>query len=249
MTATLSFADLSPPAPAMHGSASSSPAGVKAILRLEGAAALAAAIALYAHAGFSWPLFAALILAPDLAMLPYLIGPRAGAAAYNLVHTYSLALPLALAGYFLASPLALALGLIWIAHIGTDRMLGYGLKYASGFHDTHLGSIRGKAFEDFAAGGGDGLVGSRSDFSQQGFELGEELFDRVEVRGVFRQEDEASSDVADRLPHGLAFVRAEIVEDHDIAGLERRDEELFDIGAKALAVDGAVEQAGRVDAV
>ena len=142
LTAILAqFADHSPPAPAMRGAASSSPAGVRAILRLEGAAALAAAVALYAHAGFSWPLFALLILAPDLAMLAYLIGPRAGAAAYNLVHTYALALPLALAGFWLASPIAAALGLIWIAHIGMDRMLGYGLKYRSGFSDTHLGRI------------------------------------------------------------------------------------------------------------
>ncbi len=74
-------------------------------------------------------------------MLAYLIGPRAGAAAYNLVHTYALALPLALTGFWLASPIALGLGLIWIAHIGMDRMFGYGLKYATGFHDTHLGRI------------------------------------------------------------------------------------------------------------
>jgi len=132
------FADRSPPAPAI---ASSSPARVRTILRLEGAAAFAAAVALYAHAGFSWPLFALLILAPDLAMLPYLIGPRAGAAAYNLVHTYAFPLPLALAGFWFASPIVAALGLIWIAHIGMDRMLGYGLKYASGFADTHLGRI------------------------------------------------------------------------------------------------------------
>ena len=135
------FADPNPPAPDLRGAAHSSPAGVRSILRLEGAAALAAAIALYAHAGFSWPLFAILLLAPDLAMLAYLIGPRPGAAAYNLVHTYALSVPLALAGYLLASPIALALGLIWIAHIGMDRMFGYGLKYASGFSDTHLGRI------------------------------------------------------------------------------------------------------------
>jgi Domain of unknown function (DUF4260) len=127
--------------PAIRGAAPFPTAGVKAILRLEGAAAFAGAIALYAHAGFSWPLFALLILAPDLAMLPYLIGPRAGAAAYNLAHTYVLALPLALVGFWLASPVASALGLIWIAHIGMDRMLGYGLKYASGFRDTHLGGF------------------------------------------------------------------------------------------------------------
>jgi len=135
------FADHNLPAPAMRGAASSSPTGVNAIMRLEGAAAFAAAIALYAHAGFSWSLFALLILAPDLAMLPYLLGPRAGAAAYNLAHTYALALPLALAGCWLASPIASALGLFWIAHIGMDRALGYGLKYASGFRDTHLGRV------------------------------------------------------------------------------------------------------------
>jgi hypothetical protein len=140
MTVTLnSFAEESPPAPATGGSAGSLPAGVRAILRLEGAAAFAAAVALYAHAGFSWPLFVLLILAPDLAMLPYLIGPRAGAYAYNLVHTYALALPFAVAAFAFGSPVATAIGLIWLAHIGMDRMLGYGLKYGSGFGDTHLG--------------------------------------------------------------------------------------------------------------
>jgi len=144
MIATLSrFAADTAPAPAMGGAAGPLPAGVRAILRLEGAAAFAAAIAFYAHAGYSWPLFALLILAPDLAMLPYLIGPRAGAFAYNLVHTYALALPFGVAAFALGSPLATAIGLIWIAHIGMDRMLGYGLKYTSGFGDTHL-SLFGK---------------------------------------------------------------------------------------------------------
>ena len=74
-------------------------------------------------------------------MLAYLIGPRAGAFVYNLAHTYALALPLALAGFFLGSALASTLALIWVAHIGLDRMLGYGLKYQSSFGDTHLGRI------------------------------------------------------------------------------------------------------------
>jgi hypothetical protein len=29
-------------------------------------------------------------------------------------------------------------GLIWIVHIGMDRMLGFGLKYPTGFKETHL---------------------------------------------------------------------------------------------------------------
>ena len=74
-------------------------------------------------------------------MLAYLVGPRAGAFAYDLVHTYALALPLAVAGFAVGSTVASALALIWIAHIGFDRMLGYGFKYRSGFGDTHLGRI------------------------------------------------------------------------------------------------------------
>ncbi len=141
MTAILArFAHASTPAPA-RAAAGSASGGVKAVLRLEGAAAFATAIALYAHAGFSWLALVILFLAPDVSMLAYLVGPRAGALAYNLVHTYALALPLALVGFALGSPVASALGLIGVAHIGFDRMLGYGLKYASGFGDTHLGRI------------------------------------------------------------------------------------------------------------
>ena len=116
--------------------------GVAVLLRIEGAAALVAALALYGHADFSWPLFALLFLAPDLAMLAYLAGPRLGAAGYNLVHTYTVALALTLAGFFGAMPAATAGGLILIAHIGFDRALGFGLKYASGFGDTHLHRAR-----------------------------------------------------------------------------------------------------------
>jgi hypothetical protein len=126
------------PARVAAGSASG---GVGAVLRFEGAGVFAAAIAIYAHAGLSWLAFVILFLAPDLSMLAYLVGPRAGALAYNLAHTYALALPLALAGFAFGSPAILALALILIAHIGFDRMLGYGLKYASGFGDTHLGRV------------------------------------------------------------------------------------------------------------
>lgn len=113
--------------------------GVRVLLRLEGLAAFAASLALYAHAGFSGPIFALLFLSPDLSMLAYIAGPRAGAAVYNVVHTYALALPVTLTGFFGAQPVLTAAGLILTAHIGVDRALGYGLKYSTGFGDTHLG--------------------------------------------------------------------------------------------------------------
>lgn len=114
---------------------------VRALLRLEGFAAFAAATACYAHAGFSWPAFALLFLAPDLAMLGYLAGPRLGARSYNLAHTYAAAVALALLGFTGGMPAAAAGGLIWIAHIGFDRALGYGLKYPTAFGDTHFGRV------------------------------------------------------------------------------------------------------------
>ena len=36
------------------------------------------------------------------------------------------------------SSTATQIALIWLAHIGVDRLLGYGLKYPTGFKDTHL---------------------------------------------------------------------------------------------------------------
>jgi len=126
-----------PLSPRSEGGAASG--SVRLLLRLEGLTAFAASLALYAHAGFSWLIFALFLLAPDLSMLGYLTGPRVGAALYNLVHTYLPALLLTLVGFLGAQPALTAAGLILIAHIGLDRALGYGLKYSTAFGDTHLG--------------------------------------------------------------------------------------------------------------
>jgi hypothetical protein len=115
--------------------------GVRALLRAEGLALAAVATSAYAHAGFSWDLFAALFLAPDLSFAAYLLGPRWGAAAYNLVHSTIAPLALGAGGLALGVPLAEAIALIGLAHVGFDRALGYGLKYSVAFGATHLGRI------------------------------------------------------------------------------------------------------------
>jgi hypothetical protein len=115
--------------------------GPKLLLHLEGLAVFGASIALYAYAGYGWLAFALLLLTPDLAMLGYLLNKRAGSIAYNLFHSYSLPLGLALVSLLSGSALGLQLGLIWLAHIGMDRSVGYGLKYASDFKDTHLSRV------------------------------------------------------------------------------------------------------------
>lgn len=111
------------------------------LLRTEGAALTALVVTLYGRFGESWLLFILLLLAPDLGMLGYLAGSRAGAFTYDLFHTYAPPAALGIAGVLAESPVTYSIALIWFAHIGMDRLLGYGLKYSTGFRDTHLGSI------------------------------------------------------------------------------------------------------------
>jgi Domain of unknown function (DUF4260) len=113
----------------------------RALLRLEGLFVFVLSIALYARMDESWWLFAILFLAPDLSFFAYLAGPRVGAIAYNAVHTSAGPLLLVMAGLLVPYQLAVAIGLIWLAHCGIDRALGYGLKYEAGFGFTHLGRI------------------------------------------------------------------------------------------------------------
>jgi Domain of unknown function (DUF4260) len=111
------------------------------LLRLEGLATLAAALAAYASLHGGWQLFALLFLAPDIAFLAYLRGPAFGAAAYNAPHTYLIPIAIGLMAYALNRLEMLPFAVIWIAHIGFDRALGYGLKYATAFGDSHLGLV------------------------------------------------------------------------------------------------------------
>jgi hypothetical protein len=112
------------------------------LLRVEGVALLSLSVLLYRVNGGSWLLFGVLLLAPDLSMLGYLAGPKVGAAIYNAFHTYGIPAVVGALGMIFASPVAIAVALIWFAHIGMDRTVGYGLKYPTSFKDTHLQRVR-----------------------------------------------------------------------------------------------------------
>lgn len=112
-----------------------------AMLRIEGATLLALSTTLYWANGGSWWMFALLLLAPDVSMLGYLAGPRVGATFYNAFHSYPLPATLGIVGLLAGTPLAGSVALVWFAHIGMDRALGYGLKYSTAFGDTHLGRL------------------------------------------------------------------------------------------------------------
>jgi hypothetical protein len=111
---------------------------VRVLLRLEGLAISALAVYGYAASRGSWLWFAVFFLVPDLSMLGYLAGPRIGGSTYNLVHTYLTPAVLIGIAWGLQIPVLLLAGLLLAAHIGVDRLLGFGLKYPSGFRDTHL---------------------------------------------------------------------------------------------------------------
>lgn len=110
--------------------------------RGEGALIFLGATGLFAALGESWWWYILLFFIFDVSFVGYLVNTRFGAIAYNFIH--SLILPLLLLAlsllsqdlFFLAS-----FSLIWLAHIGFDRMLGYGLKYPDNFHHTLYGWI------------------------------------------------------------------------------------------------------------
>jgi len=114
---------------------------VRTLLRLEGLVLFAGMTLLYAVWEGSWWVYALLFLVPDLSFAAYLAGPRAGAIVYNAAHSYMAPMALMTTGFALSSPLVLSIAMIWLAHIGIDRALGYGLKYSAGFSFTHLGRI------------------------------------------------------------------------------------------------------------
>lgn len=122
----------------MHGA----PVGnIRFVLRLEGVCVLIVALLAYSKLNLSWWVFAWFFLAPDLSFFGYLAGTKVGAISYNVAHSYIGAITCLAASLVLPAPILLSAGIIWCAHIGFDRSLGYGLKYAEGFGFTHLGRI------------------------------------------------------------------------------------------------------------
>jgi hypothetical protein len=112
------------------------------ILRSEGVVLCAAALAAYFTA-LDQPfwLVPLLLFAPDLFMIGYARSTRSGAALYNFAHSYPAPALLGAIALATSSQLWQAVALVWLAHIGMDRALGYGLKYDGSFKQTHLGCI------------------------------------------------------------------------------------------------------------
>lgn len=114
---------------------------VRAWLRIEAAVLFVGAVLVWVGLDGGWGRFALGFLLPDLSVAAYLVGPRAGAAVYNVAHSYALPAVLAIVGAMLDHPPLTLAGALWTAHIAFDRILGFGLKYPSSFSETHLGRV------------------------------------------------------------------------------------------------------------
>jgi hypothetical protein len=114
---------------------------VTTILRLEGLVAFLVSLIVYGYASGDWLLLIPLLILPDLSILGYLRGPRVGAVLYNAVHNWAIAGIFVGAWLLTGQPALLIVGIALTAHVGADRLLGYGLKYPTSFQETHLGWI------------------------------------------------------------------------------------------------------------
>ncbi|MGH2621578.1 MAG: DUF4260 domain-containing protein [Anaerolineales bacterium] len=114
---------------------------MKNLIRLEELLLAVLAVFLFSSLSFPWWWYLVLLLAPDLGMLGYLVGPRIGAISYNLAHHKGVAVALFVLGGLVQIPVLQLAGLVILGHSSLDRVLGYGLKYSDSFQHTHLGMI------------------------------------------------------------------------------------------------------------
>ncbi len=116
---------------------------MKGIIKLEELAMFGLAVFLfYFQLDYKWWLFWALLLAPDLSMIGYLINTKVGAFTYNLVHHKAVAIIIWCTGIYLSNNSFLLAGIILFGHSSMDRTLDYGLKYSDSFKHTHLGWMK-----------------------------------------------------------------------------------------------------------
>lgn len=114
---------------------------MKTLVRIEELAQFCFGIFLFSQTTYSWWVFLALILLPDIGMLGYLINSKVGAFLYNIFHLKSIALAVLMLGFYKNNELLKLIGIILFSHSAMDRMFGYGLKFPDSFNNTHLGKI------------------------------------------------------------------------------------------------------------
>ncbi|WP_282085345.1 DUF4260 domain-containing protein [Aquimarina algiphila] len=118
---------------------------MKTTIQLEEIAMLGLGIYAFSLLPYSWWLFLALFLVPDIGMIGYVINSKFGALSYNIFHHKGLAIIIYGIGISIPNETLQLSGIILFVRSAFDRILGYGLKYEKGFKFTHLGEIGKKS--------------------------------------------------------------------------------------------------------
>ncbi|MCA9485499.1 MAG: DUF4260 domain-containing protein [Nanoarchaeota archaeon] len=108
------------------------------LLRAEGLIVLLGALIFYNVLDGSWLIFALLFLLPDISFFGYFFDLETGAKIYNVFHTYLVPFFVFVISLVYDSSMGMHVAIIWFAHIGADRLAGYGFKYHNGFKTSHL---------------------------------------------------------------------------------------------------------------
>ncbi|WP_411830065.1 DUF4260 domain-containing protein [Metasolibacillus meyeri] len=111
---------------------------LRSLVKLEYGIGFLVLFTIYIYLDFSILWFFLLLLVPDICMIGYVVNAKVGAIIYNMGHSFIVPCILLVMALFANIALLLSIVLIWLAHIFMDRALGYGLKHATGFKDTHL---------------------------------------------------------------------------------------------------------------
>ncbi len=93
------------------------------------------------------------------------------------------------------------------------------------------------------------IDGPGPDASEVGLELGEGHFDGIEIRAIGRSEEKPGAAILEDGSGLFAFMAGKIVEDYDVARIERRGQLGFNPCFKDHTVHGAVDDPGRDDAI
>jgi lysylphosphatidylglycerol synthetase-like protein (DUF2156 family) len=107
-------------------------------LLLEGLTLLVGTAVAFSTTHQSWWLALSVLLLPDVFAVGYTFGKRLGAHMYNVAHATPLPALLVGLGWWQDKSILLAVGIVWLGHVGMDRMLTFGLKYSDDFQHTHL---------------------------------------------------------------------------------------------------------------
>src|SRR3954452_9777171 len=114
-------------------------------------------------------------------------------------------------------------------------------------NDVVLAFGRGKVVEQGADCLPESILSSCSRFPEQSLELGKELLDRVEIRGIGREVKHAGPCRPDRLLDPGDLVNSQVIHRDHVARLQRRREHLLDVGAEHRTGHRPIEHKRRDD--